>query len=45
MADRNMFNRVKLALTVSKGQLTKSVKKLEESCVELSKMPAELPDS
>ena len=44
MADKNMYNEVKLALTVSKGQLTKSVKKLEESCVELSKMPAELPD-
>ena len=40
-----MYNEVKLALTVSKGQLTKSVTKLEESCVELSKMPAELPTS
>ena len=36
MADKNMYNEVKLALMVSKSQLTKSVK---------SKMPAELPDS
>ena len=45
MADKNMYNEVKLALTFSKSQLTKSEKKLEENCVELSKMHAELPDS
>ena len=32
MADKNKYNEVKLALTVAKGQLTKRIKKLEESC-------------
>ena len=43
MADKNKFNEVKLALTVTKGQLTKGIKKLEECCKEMSKLKAELP--
>ena len=37
------YNENKLALTVAKGQLTKGLKKLDESCKEMAKMPDELP--
>ena len=37
------YNENKLALIVAKGQLTKGLKKLDESCKEIASMPAELP--
>ena len=36
MADKVQYDENKLALTVAKGQLTKGLNKLDESCKEMS---------
>ena len=43
MADKKSYIENKLALTVAKGQLTKSLNKFEKSCKDLSSMPDNLP--
>ena len=43
MADKVQYDENKLALTVAKGQLTKGLNKLDESCKEMALMSDSLP--
>ena len=43
MADKVQYDENKLVLRLAKGQLTKGLHKLDESCKEMATMPEELP--
>ena len=43
MADKVQYDENKLVLRLAKGQLTKGLHKLDESCKEMATMPKELP--